>query len=205
MANKTALFKQKDLAGTAAVIAGTLYIARWIWELLEGILKNMHSPSLVTQNFFIVKLLFIIALAGIFIRIKGHKVARIGIVIVCTGILWTAVTRTIEAYGVSGPWGLFGSPGLLLFFLGLILTSSKLLKTLKFKYIGKMLIYIFLLSFIGSISAIFLFNMLGRDLAANQTASIISNIFLIAEGLVWINLGIQQMRSYKATRVGSAS
>lgn len=160
----------------------------------------MYSPSWITQNFFIVKLLFIIVLVGIVKQIKTKK-ARFGLILASTGIVWTAVTRTVEAYGVSGPWGVFGSPGLLLFFIGLSLAGYSLLRSQEFSVIGKSLIYIFIFSFLGSISAILLFNVLGRDTAANQISSVVSNLFLIAEGAGWIFIGFQLRKQSFAAKL----
>lgn len=179
--------------GLAFILAGLLYSARWLWELSEGILKHMqYPPNGATQFFFIVKLLLIAGLLRLYRQTGGIKTARFGLLAACLGLGWSATTRTIEAFGASGPWGLYSAPGLVLYGVGLSVAGAGLLPSDTLSSTGRKLIVIAGLTFLGGLSAMLLFNLLGRSHAANVVASVSANIFFIAEGLVWIWLGIRQ-------------
>ncbi|MBC5991858.1 hypothetical protein [Pontibacter cellulosilyticus] len=194
MQKKAATVKRSPgyFSGFAAVMAGFLYSFRWLWELWEGTLKNMnYPPSLVTQFFFLLKILMIMTLLGVYRQAKPHKAAQYGLLASCVGLAWTSITRTAEAYGASGPWGLYSSPGLLMFFAGLLTAAVVLMRSELNAPLGKALSVIGMFSFLGSLSSVLLFNILGRDLEANHTASAIANLFLVAEGIGWVYLGVK--------------
>jgi hypothetical protein len=200
---KTVLMQTKQLAlrahlftGVAAMAAGCLYTVRWIWELSEGILKNKQYPaSLVTQNFFVVKIFMIVALITLCAVITDQKSARRSLLLACVGLLWTATTRTLEAYGAPGPWGVYSFPGLLLVFTGLLSAGVVTAHVDAYCVLGRLLTSISLLYFTGSFSAMLFYNLLGRDDSANKLASSIANLILTAEGVCWMLLGLYFLAS----------
>lgn len=178
-------------SGIAAIAAGIMYSSRWIWEIAEGVLKHkQYPPSFMTQNFFVVKLLLIIALLGVFQTAAKGRLSRSGIIVACFGLAWMAVTRTFEAYGASGPWGFYSSPGLLFFFLGLLTAGLIMAKEKPYEIAGRILMAISVFFFSGGLTSALLFNLLGRDEKANEAASYVANLLLISEGICWIILGV---------------
>jgi hypothetical protein len=176
--------------------AGCLYTARWIWELSEDILKNKQYPaSFVTQNFFVVKIFMIVALIAVHAIITDQKSARRSLLLACVGLLWTATTRTLEAYGAPGAWGVYSSPGLLFVFIGLLSAGVVTARVDAYRVLGRLLTSISLLYFTGGFSSMLFYNLLGRDEAANKLASTRANLILSAEGLCWILLGLYFLAS----------
>ena len=185
----TTKMKRISLSSIAAATAGVLYSCRWIWEWSEGIVKNKsYPPNFVTQNFFFIKVLFIIALAGVLQKNSNKPKIRITLLMCVLGLAWTAVTRTLEAYGAKGPWGFYSTPGVILFFTGLIATAKALMKDHPYNGVDKILLAIASFYLLGSLSSMVLFNILGRDATANQIGSAVANVFLIVEGFSWIYL-----------------
>jgi hypothetical protein len=185
-------------AGLSAVLAGLCYTFRWIWELSEGILKNkQYPPTIVTQNFFLIKVLLMVALAGIYQLTKQARPARIGFLAALSGLLWTSVTGTAEAYGAPGAWGFYSSPGLLLFIAGSFTLGLSASKARLSSAIGYLLMVVATAHFLGSVASMLLYNVLGRTDAANATASYVANWFFMAEGACWIVSGFLLLSAHK--------
>jgi hypothetical protein len=148
-----------------------------------------QPPSLIYKYFFIVQLLMIVSLMGLYKgSMKDTKIKWL-LLIGSIGLLWIAITRTIEAFGASGPWGLFGSPGLVIFCLSTFLAGNAITKSLPLKDIGKVLKLISLLHIAGSLGSLVAYNVLGGTLEANRVASTVLQFAMMAEGLAWVRLG----------------
>jgi hypothetical protein len=196
MQTKQLALRARLFTGVAAMTAGCLYTARWIWELSEGILKNRQYPaSLIIQNFFVVKIFMIVALIAVHATIADQKSARRSLLLACLGLLWTATTRTLEAYGTPGAWGVYSSPGLLFVFIGLLSAGVVTARVDAYRVLGRLLTSISLLYFTGGFSSMLFYNLLGRDDSANKLASTIANLILSAEGVCWILLGLYFLAS----------
>ena len=177
-------------AGYSAILAGLCYTSRWVWELSEGILKNkQYPPTAVTQNFFLVKVLLMVAVTGCCTLTKQNRLARIGFIAALCGLFWTSVTRTAEAYGAPGAWGFFSSPGLLLFIFGTFVLGLSTIRAKTFSIPGYLLVGIANMHFMGSLAAVMVYNLFGRNESANAMASSIANWFFIAEGTCWVIAG----------------
>jgi hypothetical protein len=196
----------KTIPAYAAAIAGVLFTARYIYHLFEGTLHyQAQKPAFFLQSFFIVQLLMITALIGLSKSFNNASKLKRLIPLACGGLFWIALTRTIEAYGAGGPWGLYGSPGLVAFCVATLMAGIRINKANPSRVEEKTLITIAVFQIIGSFGSLVFYNLLGAGAAANKVASIILQLAMIGEGIAWVRLGKTMLRTADTTSEKSLS
>lgn len=193
------------------MIAAGLYAARSGQALNSGELDHMaHTVS--SGQPLVIAAAGAMAAALFGLRIPG--VSRYGgvastpstaLLVAGAGLLWAGTARLIELLGVAGPWGLYSGPGLLAFVVGVAVAGLKM-RGGGGTSLGGLLIAIAVLRSLTGIVSMALFNLLGRDVAANLAATRAGHAIRLLEALCWLTLaaifargGMVRMSAHRAS------
>lgn len=203
--------RRREFTAGAAILTAVLYAARSAEALTAGELDHMAHPASSGQPLVVAAFgAAVVALLGLrasALPLPSPRLPSTALVVAALGGLWAGAARLVELLGAAGPWGFYSAPGLVAFAGGLAVAGLTLRRASPpppthgrgehrfLSPLGSVLVAIALLRAAAGIVSMTVFNLLGRDVAANVAATQAGQSVRLLEALCWIVLAVIVSRS----------
>jgi hypothetical protein len=170
-------------------LSGDLFIVKTLYNYLRGRLDHQGYPTTWDDAlYFLAAACLAVGLAGLR---QTHPEAKGGLNLSFAGLVWLTVTGVLSLFVRDTPWGLYSLPGFVLAVVGIVWTGVALRRAASGAAAGTMLLTAALSVFVAMTGSALLFNLLGRDLQAQQAATLWSTLFCVAAGALVATLGFR--------------